>query len=443
MSRAEGMVMVVAGTRPEVIKLAPVIEQLERLRLDHVFVWSGQHYDYELSRVFFEQLGLPEPNEDLDVRSGTHAEQTAKVMIGLEKMIDKYKPSVVVAEGDTNTVVATALAATKKLIPFAHVEAGLRSWDRTMPEEVNRVIADAVAEIHFAPTELAAVNLTHEGIPVKKIHITGNTIVDVVYKYREVANAEGEKLLSKLNIEPFSYILITIHRQENTDSSERLQNIVKALIELSKNYTIIFPIHPRTLNKLKEYGLWDKLQLKNIHVLKPLGYFQFLGLLMKSLTVLTDSGGVQEEACTLKIPTITLRYNTERPETVIIGINKVVGVDAKDVVDASLKTIESRDEILRKTKSLPNPLGDGSAGLRIARALKTYIDKGLEIPSFNGRISYPVYILKPYVDNHEMNKVIAMYDNHGNATIDPKKAQGFVLRSPNSYDKIYKELYGS
>jgi len=440
MSGHEGPVMIVAGTRPEAIKLVSVIEWLDKLGVDYVFIWSGQHYDYEMSRIFFEQLGLPDPDEDLDIRSGTHAEQTAKIMMKLERIIDGYKPSIVVAQGDTNTVVATALTSTKKLVPFAHVEAGLRSWDRTMPEEINRIIADAVAEIHFAPTELAAINLMHEGIPLRKIHVTGNTIVDVVYKYRDYVAKEGEKLLSKLGLKTLGYILVTVHRQENTDDLHRLENIVKALIEISKHYTVVFPAHPRTVNRLQSCGLWSSLaSRKNIRVLKPLSYFQFLGLLMKCLIVLTDSGGVQEEACTLKIPILTLRYNTERPETVLVGINKIVGVEAQRVVDEALKTIDMRDTIVANANSIQNPLGDGRAGERIAKILKEAVEQGIQVETIDSREDpYITYTILEDVFSSSNNSkellrigdIIAMYDNDGIAIADPTKAGRIVVRLP-------------
>ncbi len=435
--------MIVAGTRPETIKLAPVFWNLDKLGVEYVFVWSGQHYDYEMSRIFFEQLGLPEPDLDLDVRSGSHAEQTAKIMMGVEKAIEKFKPSIVVAQGDTNTSAAAALASVKKLVPFAHVEAGLRSWDRTMPEEINRVVADAIAELHFAPTELAAINLMHEGIPLRKIHITGNTIVDVVYKYKEYAAREGEELLSELGLEPNGYILVTVHRQENTDNPLRLGNIVKALIELSKRYIIVFPTHPRTIGRLKSYGLWSELVAqKNIRLLKPLGYFQFLGLLMKSLLVLTDSGGVQEEACILKVPTLTLRYNTERPETVLVGINKVIGVEMQKIVDEALKTISSRESIVRDAEIPRNPLGDGRAGERIAKVLRDAMDRGLSVESIDSREDpYIVYVLLENFDPSTLcisdrascvSEVVGMYSDNGMPTVDPYKARKIVVRLPKS-----------
>ena len=439
MSNSKSSIMIVAGTRPEAIKLAPVIEWIQKLNLDFIFVWSGQHYHYEMSKIFFEQLGLPEPDENLNVRSGTHAEQTAKVMIGLEKVIEKYKPSMVIAEGDTNTVVATALTATKVKVPFAHVEAGLRSWDKTMPEEINRILADAIAELHFAPTELAAINLMHEGIPLRKIHITGNTIVDVVLKHRNKAIKEGKKLLQELRLTPYNYLLITAHRPENVDNPQRLTNIVKALIELSKYYPIIFPIHPRTIKRLKQCNnLYNRLkEQQNIILLKPIGYFQFLGLLNYCRVVLTDSGGVQEEALTLAIPTITLRYNTERPETVLLGINTLVGTEYQKIINQTLIKAEKYSEIRRRKNDTPNPLGDGKAGERIAKIIKDLSER-IKIEEFDSRED--PYITYAVIDNiSDINEqyLVAYYDETS-ATLSEKRIKKLLIRAPLSY--IHKIL---
>ncbi len=422
--------MIVAGTRPEAIKLAPVIWSLEKLGVDYVFVWSGQHYDYEMSRVFFNQLGLPDPDLDLDVRSGSHAEQTARIMIGVEKAIIDYKPSIVVAQGDTNTTLASALASVKSLTPFAHVEAGLRSWDRTMPEEVNRVVADSIAELNFAPTWLAAVNLMHSGVPLKKIYVTGNTIVDVVYKYKDLVVEWGEKLLGEYKLEPGNYALVTIHRQENTDNQWRLENIVKALIELSKHIPVVFPAHPRTTRRLEAVGLLESLK-KNVKLLSPLGYFEFLGLLSKSAIVLTDSGGVQEEACILGIPTLTLRYNTERPETVLAGSNILVGVEPEKVVPIALDMIKRRSEIAKK-KGCGNLIGDGTAGEKISKILNKFKDDATIETRDTREDPYIVHVLIDTSENMEdlsvKGEIIAMYDDHGFPTIDINSARKIVIR---------------
>lgn len=378
--------MVVAGTRPEAIKLSPVIKWLQKLRVDMIFVWSGQHYDYELSRVFFKQLSLPEPDVNLDVRSGSHAEQTAKAMTHLKETIAQYRPSLVVAEGDTNTVAAAALTAIKSHVPFAHVEAGLRSYDRTMPEEINRIVADSLSELLFAPTELAVMNLAHEGIPLRKIHLTGNTIVDVVIKYKDIACRKGIELSEELNIGSGRYILLTLHRQENTDNLPRLLNIIKALSLISESYKIIFPMHPRTKNKLRRTGIYETLRAKeNLALIPPLGYFEFLGLLLHSLAVLTDSGGVQEEALTLGVPTVTLRYNTERPETVQCGMNVLAGTEPESVSKLTEDQIQKFEELRSNLKMKPNPFGDGNAGRRIAVTIKDAVEAGIEVEASDTR----------------------------------------------------------
>ena len=427
--------MIVAGTRPEAIKLAPVIWSLDKLGVDYVFVWSGQHYDYEMGRVFFDQLGLPDPDLDLDVRSGSHAEQTARIMIGVEKAIIDHKPSIVVAQGDTNTTLASALASVKSLTPFAHVEAGLRSWDRTMPEEVNRIVADSIAELNFAPTWLAAVNLMHSGVPLKKIYVTGNTIVDVVYKYKDLVVEWGEKLLGEYKLEPGNYALVTIHRQENTDNQWRLENIVKALIELSKHIPVVFPAHPRTIRRLEAIGLLESLK-KNVKLLSPLGYFEFLGLLSKSAIILTDSGGVQEEACILGIPTLTLRYNTERPETVLAGTNILVGVEPEKVIPVALDMIERRSEIAEK-KGCGNLIGDGTAGEKISKILNEFKDDATIETHDTREDPYIIHALTDTSENMEnlsvKGEIIAMYDEHGFPTIDMNSARKIVIRIAKHY----------
>jgi len=366
---------IVAGTRPEIIKLHPVMKWLDRIGVDFLLVWSGQHYDYEMSGVFFEELSIDKPHIDLEVRSGSHAEQTAKIMVGLEKVIEECRPNIVVSEGDTNTVLASALASVKKLTPFAHVEAGLRSWNFIMPEEINKRVADSIATIHFSPTKLAALNLVFEGVPVKRIHIVGNTIVDVIKEFRVRAEELGYKLLDSMGLEPEGYAVLTHHRTENVDDRERLARILRAVYELSKNIRIVFPIHSRIRGRIQNFGLEN--YLDNVIIAQPLGYLEFLGLLIHSSLVLTDSGGVQEEAFTLKIPTVVLRYNTERPETLAYGVNVLAGADPEEIVLKARRQLERRDEI--RKLSFNNPLGDGRAGERIAKILKKYLEQGISI----------------------------------------------------------------
>jgi UDP-N-acetylglucosamine 2-epimerase (non-hydrolysing) len=425
--------LVVAGTRPEVIKLTPVLKWLERLNLEYVFVWSGQHYDYELSRVFFEQLGIPDPDGDLDVRSGTHAEQTAKVMIGLERMIKKYSPSVLVAEGDTNTVVASSLASSKCLVPFAHVEAGLRSWNMCMPEEVNRKIADAVASLHFAPTELAAMNLLLEGASSKSVHVTGNTIVDMVNEYESLAKEKSEDLLSELGLEKYSYILVTIHRAENTESPQRLANIVRALKELSQHYDILFSVHPRTKRRLIELNLMG--DLEHVKMVKPMGYLEFLGVLAYARVVLTDSGGVQEEAFTLKVPTVILRYNTERPETTMFRISVLAGADKDRIVKSALAQAERAERVRRL--SFKNPLGDGSAGKRIVQVLREAVESGLTIEEPDLRetpvIEYRL-LAEGEIKSQSLFDLLVAFSEDGRPLLPEKSTSRFLARIKSRFD---------
>ncbi|MEM2170109.1 MAG: UDP-N-acetylglucosamine 2-epimerase (non-hydrolyzing) [Candidatus Bathyarchaeia archaeon] len=368
-------IMVIAGTRPEVIKLAPVIKWLQRINVDYVFVWSGQHYDYMLSRVFFEEFELDEPDANLMVGSGSHAEQTARVMLGLERAIRDYSPPVVVAEGDTNTVLAAALTSVKCLTPFAHVEAGLRSWSMVMPEEVNRRVADAVASLHFAPTKWAALNLLFEGVPSRTVHVTGNTIVDSLQQIMGRVSDRSDGVLNGYGLDKDDFILVTLHRAENTNNPGRLKSILEALDELSQFYPVVFPIHPRTRGAVYRLGLSKC--LSRLMLIEPLGYLEFLALLSNCRVVLTDSGGVQEEAFTLKIPTVTLRYNTERPETTLYSINVLAGAEKDRIVKLALMQAERAEEI--RGLSFENPLGDGQAGKRIARLLEEAVDGGLAI----------------------------------------------------------------
>jgi UDP-N-acetylglucosamine 2-epimerase (non-hydrolysing) len=383
-----------------------------------------------LSWVFFEQLGLPKPHVNLNVGSSSHSEQTAKVMVGVEGVIRDLKPSVVVALGDTNTTLGAALASAKTLTPFAHVEAGLRSWDRTMPEEVNRIVADVIAEVNFAPTWLAAVNLVHSGVPMRKVYVTGNTIADVVYKYESFVVEEGERLLDVYELEPERFILVTVHRQENTDVMWRLESIVRTLVKLSEHLPVVFPVHPRTADRLQKYGLLEVVR-SHIRLLNPLGYFQFLGLLARASMVLTDSGGVQEEACLLGVPTLTLRYNTERPETVLAGTNVVVGVEAERVVETALKILGVRGEIVKR-RGCNNMLGDGRAGERIAGILKDYVEGKPTVEESDTREDpYIVHVLFNGMPIEGADIIIA-YEEDGIPTFELSKAKWYLLRTPRS-----------
>ncbi|MEM2187003.1 MAG: UDP-N-acetylglucosamine 2-epimerase (non-hydrolyzing) [Thermofilaceae archaeon] len=420
-------IMIVAGTRPEVIKLAPVIKWLQKLGVEYVFVWSGQHYDYLLSRVFFEEFKLDEPDVDLKVGSGSHAEQTAKIMLGLEEVIKAYSPSVLVAEGDTNTVLACALVAAKSLTPFAHVEAGLRSWSLIMPEEVNRRLADAVARLHFAPTKLAALNLLFEGISSRTVYVTGNTIVDALQEFMDRIVNLSNNVLSKYDLEKNNYILVTLHRAENTDNPERLGSILKALNTLSQYYPVVFPMHPRTRNAVARFSLSE--HLSQVKVIEPLGYFEFLSLLSNCRVVLTDSGGVQEEAFTLKTPTVTLRYNTERPETTLFDINVLAGAEEDRIVKLTLMQAERAEEV--RGLIFENPLGDGQAGKRIAHLLKRAVDEGIAIDEPDLRdtpvIEYRLLDKMGDLENPPLD-LLAAFDGDGKPVLPRENASKLIAR---------------
>ncbi len=356
---------IVLGTRPEIIKLAPVMRALKRS--EYILIHTEQHYDYEMNRVFFEDLELPEPDYVLHVRSGTHAMQTGKAMILIEKVLMMESPDVTVVQGDTNTVLAGALASAKIHVPVAHVEAGLRSHDKKMPEEINRILTDHVSDVLFAPTDKARENLRKEGIPEDIIYVVGNTIVDAVLQHAQIAE-EKSKILQTLGIKDKEYAVITAHRTENVDIKENLEKILEIISSVP--IPVVYPIHPRTKKRLKMFGLWNRLKkMQNVILTTPLGYIDFLKLLKHARFVLTDSGGIQEETITLHVPCITLRYTTERPETVEAGGNIIVGLDVNKARTVINKILLDRDFEARM-RSTKNPFGDGYAGKRIAEILR-------------------------------------------------------------------------
>jgi len=349
------MIGILLGTRPEIIKMSPVIRECERRGLDYFILHTGQHYSYEMDRLFFEGLELPDPNYNLDVGSGTHAGQTAKIMTGVEDVLVKESPDIVLVQGDTNTVMAGALAASKLHMRVGHIEAGLRSFNRRMPEEINRVVTDHISDYLFAPTENARMNLLAEGIDDKKICVTGNTIVDAVYQNLEIAKKQTD-VLKDLDIEPHNYFLVTAHRQENVDNRARLRGILEGIIEVQNEFPlpVIFPVHPRTEKRIKELGI----EVNGLNLTKPFGFLEFLQLESQAKLVLTDSGGVQEETCILGVPCATMRYDTERPETLDVGSNILVGTDAEAILDG-VRSVTAQKQ------SWKNPYGDGIAGKMI------------------------------------------------------------------------------
>lgn len=357
-------IAIIIGTRPEIIKMAPVIRELKQQKIEFFILHTGQHYSYNLDKIFFKELKIPKPRYNLAVGSGSHAEETAKVMIGVEKILLAEKANLILVEGDTNSVLASALAATKIQFKVGHVEAGLRSYDRSMPEEVNRVLVDHLADYLFAPTENAKNNLIGEGILEKKIFVTGNTIVDAVLQHLNIAKKKSQ-ILAQLNLNANDYFLITLHRQENVDENNRLKSIFRALELIHQKFHIplICPIHPRTRRKIKEFGLKEP---KGVNFIDPVGYFDFLLLEANASLILTDSGGVQEEACILMIPCITLRDNTERPETLEVGSNVLAGVNPR-------KILANAYRMLNVKKKWRNPFGDGVAGKKIVRIIKNLL----------------------------------------------------------------------
>jgi len=353
------LVTVVIGTRPELVKMAPVVRAVQSSsRFSLRFIHTGQHYDDSLNGAFIRTLELPQPDVHLGVGSGTQAEQTASALVAVETEVRETDPAVVLAQGDTNAVLSAALATSKLSVPFGHVEAGIRSFDRSMPEEVNRVVSDHVAEYLFAPTTVAAENLAAEGV-TDGVHVTGNTVVDACLDHREVAREESS-ILSELDLTPEEYALATIHRPRNTDDPDRLRRIVRTLDDVP--FPVVFPIHPRTRDALDDVGVEPDGSLR---LIDPADYVDFLALLADARLVVTDSGGVQEEASILETPCLTVRPNTERPETVDAGVNDLVeparlGDRLRDVYEWEH----------RRMVGAPDIYGDGSAGRRIVEVLE-------------------------------------------------------------------------
>jgi len=354
-------ISIVLGTRPEIIKMSPIIRECERRALDYFILHTGQHYSYNMDKAFFEELELPEAKYNLDAGSGYHGEQTGKILVGAERVLQKERPNFVLVQGDTNSTLAGALAATKLGIKVGHVEAGLRSYDRRMPEEVNRTLTDHCSDYLFAPTEKSKKILIGEGIPEEKIFITGNTVVDAVYQNLEIANRK-RKIMSDLGLQPKKYFIVTVHRQENVDNKARFAWILRGLKKIAKEFglPIVYPIHPRSRKRIEESGL----RSDGVRLIDPVDFLSFLQLESNAKLVFTDSGGVQEETCILKVPCVTLRDNTERPETIEVGSNILAGTHP--------------DRILKCTKIMffkengwQNPFGNGTAGEKTIEILST------------------------------------------------------------------------
>jgi len=330
----------IVGARPQFIKLAPLSKELRKSGFKEIIVHTGQHYDDNMSELFFKELEIPEPDYNLGIGSGSHGEQTGKMLIAIEDILLKENPDLVIVYGDTNSTLAGALASSKLHIPLAHIEAGLRSFNKNIPEEINRIVADHLSDLLFAPTETAVENLKREGIE-KGVYLVGDIMFDALMHFSKIGEKKS-KIIEILNLKPKEYYLATIHRAENTDNYERLKNILEALSNLDK--PVVFPVHPRTKNKIAEYKL-EYLLKKSLVVIEPVGYLDMISLERNAYAILTDSGGVQKEAFWLKVPCITLRDETEWVETVRYGWNRLVGADKGKILDEVLN-IKPGDGIL-------------------------------------------------------------------------------------------------
>jgi UDP-N-acetylglucosamine 2-epimerase (non-hydrolysing) len=349
----------VAGARPNFMKVAPVIRALDARGAMSILVHTGQHYDDAMSAAFFTDLGLPEPDVHLEVGSGSHAAQTARIMERIEPVLLEHRPDLTAVVGDVNSTIAAALVCAKLGLPVAHVEAGLRSFDRTMPEEVNRVLTDQVSDLLFITSPEAEDNLIAEGVARSKIHFVGNPMIDSLESHRE--RARSSTALHTLGVTPGGYGLVTLHRPSNVDDPQIFRGILDALLDVAGQVPLVFPAHPRTVKMIGEFGLGSAVSGSGLTVVEPLGYLDFLHLMANARIVLTDSGGIQEETTILGVPCMTLRWNTERPITVELGTNRLVGTDPEAI------RREARSVLAAPMPSGARPpLWDGKAGDRIA-----------------------------------------------------------------------------
>ena len=356
------MICNIVGARPNFMKMAPVVNALRARGVRQMLIHTGQHYDAQMSQIFFDELGMPKPDLDLGVGSGTHAEQTARVMMALEPALQEMKPSLVVVAGDVNSTLAAALVSAKLQIPVAHVEAGLRSFDRTMPEEINRVCTDHLADLLFTTEASGTENLLREGIAREKNFFVGNCMIDTLDAH--LTRALQLESWKKFSLTENEYGVVTLHRPSNVDDAQNLKEILRALAVVSERVALVFPVHPRTRAKLDAVMP----SLHRIHFAEPLGYLEFLGLMARARLVLTDSGGVQEETTALGVPCLTLRENTERPVTIELGTNWLIGNHAEKIVDAAFQVLAAEHR-----QTMRPPLWDGHAGERIADSIVKWL----------------------------------------------------------------------
>lgn len=354
------MICTIVGARPNFVKMAPIIHEINRRGMPQVFVHTGQHYDAKMSTVFFDELGMPRPDVYLGVGSGSHAEQTAKVMMAFEGVLREHAPEMVVVAGDVNSTLACALTASKLHIPVAHVESGLRSFDREMPEEINRILTDHISDLLFVTEPSGEQNLAREGIDPAKVFFVGNTMIDSLHTHLSAAMARHPWKGFHLPAE--GYGVVTLHRPANVDEKKGLREILGALEEVGEKWPLLFPAHPRTVSRMAEWGL----KPRGVRVVEPLGYLDFLGLMAKARLVLTDSGGIQEETTALGVPCITIRENTERPATLEEGTNQLAGTKGEGIL-AAVARLE-QDQFARGNR-IPK-FWDGHAAGRVVDVLE-------------------------------------------------------------------------
>ncbi|MBU0672785.1 MAG: UDP-N-acetylglucosamine 2-epimerase (non-hydrolyzing) [Candidatus Margulisbacteria bacterium] len=362
MSKKRKKIISVVGARPNFMKVAPMSREFAKYpkQFQHLILHTGQHYDANMSKVFFEELSIPKPDIYLGIGSGGHGEQTGKIMIEFEKICVQEKPDLILVYGDVNSTVAAALVAVKLHIPIGHVEAGLRSFDRAMPEEINRILTDSISDYLFTPSPDGDVNLRKEGVAKNKIFMVGDIMVDsLVFNRKKAAKLS---VLPSLNLSPGAYALLTLHRPSNVDSQENMSRIFKALKVIGKKIPIVFPVHPRTKKMLDRFGLT---KVPGIELVSPLGYLEFLNLMMNCKFVLSDSGGIQEETTVLGIPCLTLRDTTERPITLTHGTNTLVWHNPKKIIAEANKILRGQ----AKKGRLPD-FWDGKTAKRIVKILK-------------------------------------------------------------------------
>ena len=360
----------VVGARPNFMKIAPIMAGVAQQpdTFKQILVHTGQHYDANMSKVFFEDLGLPQPDIYLGVGSGSHAEQTARVMLAFEPVLLREQPALVLVVGDVNSTLACALVAKKLHVPVAHVEAGLRSFDHSMPEEINRLLTDQIATLLFTTERSGNENLIREGVDEEKIHFVGNVMIDTLLKHKDRAMALD--VIEYFDVEPKNFALLTLHRPANVDKPDVLAGILAGLAEIRQRIPILFPAHPRTIKQVRQYGFEESLTaMSNLRVTEPLPYLEFLNLMANARMVLTDSGGIQEETTILGVPCLTLRENTERPVTVAQGTNILVGSDPQKMIDECLLILEDGG----KKGNIPE-LWDGQAARRIMDILSKMVE---------------------------------------------------------------------